>query len=183
MTFVLFCFCLQKLQEIADPEPGGQKNSYAKLKVDVSQHFAHLHGVLQNVENKMMSMIDWQMKHFARNRDALLNEVKSNEDEISRVLKVSDSKNFIFLFFFLFEYTQGIHTYDLQQNQVAKSIPPSFVRVSLVHFYAHLQRAAAAVKSSKVANFESLISLMKDMAQVPCYVKCNSEPREGEAIA
>lgn len=88
MTFDSVVFCSQKLQKIADPQQEGQRSSYTKLKVDVSQHFAHLHGVLQNVENNMLCIIDGQMKHFSKNRDALLNEIKRNEDKISNLLKV-----------------------------------------------------------------------------------------------
>lgn len=81
-----FTFAFQKLMTISSSLVETQNTD--TTEATVNQHFAHLHGVLQNVEKRIINSLRKHKDFKRKNIDAISSELRKYEEQLQSALVV-----------------------------------------------------------------------------------------------
>lgn len=68
--------------------PEESQSSVKMVETAINQHFAHLHGVLQNVERRMIDKLNGQRKDYVVNLNDVQQRLTTHEDQLQSSLQV-----------------------------------------------------------------------------------------------
>lgn len=98
--YCFFLFSFQKLKTMQISRTEMENDEY--VEASITRHFAHLHGVLQNIESRMIDEVHERNKSYIENIEELETQLKSHQNQLQGALlvrtKIRRRNNFIVRF-------------------------------------------------------------------------------------